>query len=275
MKRTDWLFLCLLALVACNKGKPKILATWVIIPEGNYQLGKQKHWINPSHIAHIHSFTISRYEVTNSEFDSFTKATNYVTLAERRHDALVYKDSLGEFTWFTDSTANWRFPQGIKNCSIEDKMNHPVTCISFVDAMAYCKWKNVRLPTLDEWEVACRAGSKDDHFFGNDFSLIKDYANCWYKKNHLSKDTSDPWVFTSPVGSLRPNQWGLYDVYGNVFELCSNIPPTFKANSNIASARGGSWWCSRYSCNYVNSVDIGRVSKFASFANLGFRVVKK
>lgn len=248
---------------------------WVYIPEGEYALGEKGHAINPHHKKGLKDFAIARYETTNREFLEFVQKTGYKTLAEKRHDALVYRDSLGEFQWYTDTSAFWRFPQGKTNGGIEDKMDHPVTCICFFDALAYCKWKGVRLPTLDEWEVASRAGSESRTFYNGNWDSAKLFANIWHKKNHLAKDNSDPWVFTAPVGKLKPNAWGIYDIYGNVFEFCANAPEKLKSiYPNIASARGGSWWCSRYSCNYINSVDIGKVNKAASFANLGFRVVK-
>ena len=152
-------------------------------------------------------------------------------------------------------------------------MNHPVTCISFRDALAYCNWKKVRLPTLDEWEIACRAGNANTYFWGNEQQKIHQYGNIWRGKNHLAADVSEDFIYTAPVAHYKPNAWNLYDMYGNVFEFCSDRPQKLIDNPTIACARGGSWWCSEKSCNSFNSTDIGRVSKIASFSNLGFRVV--
>jgi sulfatase modifying factor 1 len=76
------------------------------------------------------------------------------------------------------------------------------------------------------------------------------------------------------VGSYKPNPWGLYDMYGNVFEFCAGLPKALEEVPNLGVARGGSWWCSRHSCNYFNSADIGKANVHASFSNQGFRVVR-
>ena len=245
----------------------------VSISSGHWKLGKKGHRINPAHSVKNNPFAIGRYEVTNAEFEKFVKATGYITVAEKDHNAQVYCDSLGEFIWCTDTAASWRFPQGKQFADYTQRLNEPVTCICFDDAIAYCQWAGVRLPTLDEWEIAARAGSRGTWFFGNRFDSIVRYGNCWHARSHYKPDSSDGYPFTAPVGKYLPNDWGLYDMYGNVFEFCADKPAIFASHPEWASARGGSWWCSKYSCNFVNSVDIGRVHRRASFSNLGFRVV--
>lgn len=245
---------------------------FVLVPKGQYAVGKKGHLRNPYRLVKADSFRIAATETTNADFTAFVTATGYITDAERKHDALVYKPGVKEFEWKNDTTAYWRYPNGISEGGIEQKMNHPVTSISYNDAIAYCTWAGVRLPTLEEWEIACRAGTQTDHFFGNNQPSISKYANIWYGKDHLTPDSTDGYIFTSPVASFAPNAWGLYDMYGNVFEFCTGkVSPT--ESNTIAHARGGSWWCSRYACNYFNSYDIGRVSIHASFSNQGFRVV--
>jgi len=246
---------------------------FVRIPGGTYMLGEKGHTVNPLHKVNLQSFYISKYEVTNAEFAAFVQATGYTTIAERAHNAMVFEPPLQEFEWITDSTAYWRFPNGTSRGSIENKMNHPVTCISFTDILAYCKWAGVRLPTLDEWEVASRAGANSRWFFGKTANKIGQYANIWHGDSHKEKDNGDAFMYTSPVGSFAPNAWGLYDMYGNVFEYCSDRTATVSADEQLAMARGGSWWCSTAACGFFNSVDIGRNNKFASFSNQGFRVV--
>lgn len=252
---------------------PKDLGDFVEIPAGTYQVGKQGYLDNYPRKVKLRNFAIAKYETTNDQFDAFVRATDYVTDAERLHNAMVFVPPLKEFTWLQDRTATWRHPNGVKRDSIVGKDNHPVTTISFHDAQAYCKWAGVRLPTLDEWEVACRAGTTTDYFWGSDSNQIGKYANVWHGRDHLKPDRSDGYMYTSPVGSFKPNPWGLYDMYGNVFEFCTGRMPSDKS-PRARHARGGSWWCSRNACCFFNSADVGKVDVSASFSNQGFRVVR-
>jgi sulfatase modifying factor 1 len=246
---------------------------FVFIAKGVYTIGKKGHLLNPLRKVEVNGYSIAKTETTNQQFEKFIAATAYKTDAERMHNAMVFQPGLKEFEWIEDSTAWWRYPNGISRGGIENKMNHPVTCISYKDIVAYCKWAGVRLPSLEEWEIAARAGSQTDYFFGNNINEIGKYANIWHGRNHLTADSSDGYMYTSPVASFAPNPWGLYDMYGNVFEFCTGKLKKSESNT-IAHARGGSWWCSRNACNFFNSYDIGRVSIYASFSNQGFRVVK-
>lgn len=255
---------------------------FVTINGGSFSIGeggwlKENHPINPSRKVELHTFDISKYEVTNEEFSQFVLETGYITLAEKNKNALVFEEGLKEFEWKEDTTASWRFPNGKSKGGIENKMNHPVTCISFIDALEYCKWADVRLPTIEEWEVAARANSYGKYFFADTNLYINMYANIWKGKSHKEVDANERHITTSPTGSYKPNPYGLFDIYGNVFEFCSNLPSALltEGNINIAATRGGSWWCSKSSCGYFNSVDIGKVRKEASFSNNGFRVVRK
>ncbi|MEC5146379.1 SUMF1/EgtB/PvdO family nonheme iron enzyme [Chitinophaga sp. 212800010-3] len=269
-RKASSLLLLILCIHTCLAQSP---CGYVLVPKGTYHIGKKGHLLNPARQVQVDSFYIAACETTNRQFAAFVAATGYVTDAEKKHDALVFVPGLAEFEWNNDSTAYWRYPNGVSQGGIDNKMNHPVTCISYNDAVAYCNWADVRLPTLEEWEIASRAGAVTDYFFGDRKANISPYANIWHGPDHLKADSTDGYMYTSPVASFKPNPWGLYDVYGNVFEFCSGkIKPD--ESTTLAHARGGSWWCSKRSCSFFNSVDIGRVNKRASFSNQGFRVVE-
>jgi len=155
----------------------------------------------------------------------------------------------------------------------------PVESVSWHQAKEFCEMlskktgQDYRLPSEAQWEYACRAGSTARYCFGDDESLLADYA--WYAKN--SEGTMHP------VGKKKPNNWGLYDMHGNVWEWCLDYWHESYGNApNDGSAwqtadegwdrviRGGSW---RDSAEYCRcSYRDGGVPVSRS-GNLGFRVV--
>lgn len=94
--------------------------------------------------------------------------------------------------------------------------NQPVTHVSYNDCVEYCERYNaqypdeppIRLPTSVEWGIACRAESTTEYFFGDDSNKLSEYAV--FGKNQIAN-----------VATCKPNQWGLYDMHGNVYEWTS------------------------------------------------------
>lgn len=245
----------------------------VTIPEGKYQVGAPNHLQNPRRKVHLKSFRIADAETTNEQFERFVKATGYVTDAEKRGYGLVSLEGMADWAWKEVNGADWRSPFGPEGPKAADLPKHPVTQISGADAEAYCKWIGGRLPTLEEWEVAARAGSSSRWPWGDTFDARK--ANTWNGASHEHNTREDGWVYTAPVRSYPPNAWGLYDVIGNVFEYCAGLPRGIMASdpSHLIAGRGGSWWCSDGTCNFFNLEDIGTMDRHGTLANQGFRIV--
>jgi formylglycine-generating enzyme len=245
----------------------------VEVKAGTYQVGSAQTPTSPIRKVRLNAFCIAKFETTNAQFAEFVKATKFVTDAERLGNGMTFTPPLREFQWKKDKSAFWMFPNGKSNGGIEDKMNHPVTCISYRDAEAYCRWAGGRLPTIDEWEVSTRAGTRTDRFFGANIGDIRKFGNVWHLQDHKVLDETDGYGRTSPVGSFEANPMGLYDVYGNVFEFCTGKLPGKKKRPYMGFARGGSWWCSRWTCCSFNSFDIAEANIRSSFSNQGFRIV--
>ncbi len=246
---------------------------FIIVPAGDYRIGAKDAPRNPSRMVTLKSFAIAEAETTNAQFAKFVAATSYVTDAEKRGFGKVSLEGMPDWAWKEVPGANWRRPLGDEGKSWEQLRDHPVTQISGADAEAYCQWLGVRLPTLNEWEVAARAGATTRYPWGEKFDPKN--ANIWNGDSHLKNTREDGHVYTSPVKSYPPNAWGLYDVIGNVFEYCAGQPLDAKKSDEerFICGRGGSWWCSANTCHFYNLVDFGRMDKHGSLANQGFRVV--
>ncbi|MGM0490363.1 MAG: formylglycine-generating enzyme family protein [Planctomycetota bacterium] len=157
--------------------------------------------------------------------------------------------------------------------------DYPAVHVRWEDAKGFCRRlserENVmyRLPTEAEWEYACRGGTTTNYSFGNDISKLSDYA--WFQENTRQVGEKYP----HKVGRKRPNAFGLYDVHGNVWELCEWYDGNDHDNDGRRSIsdsrgvkRGGCWfyWGSlcRSSFRCLGSTTRGNHS-------LGFRVVRE
>jgi formylglycine-generating enzyme required for sulfatase activity len=137
-------------------------------------------------------------EVTNAQFQKFVAATGYLTAVEMD----------GQGAWLTSD--NTRDPSRTWRKLAEMGANLPVTCVTWKDAEAFCRWLSdresriYRLPTDAEWEYACRAGTTTLYYFGNE----PDFAQA---------NVPPDGALTS-VGSHMPNPFGLHDMHGNAHE---------------------------------------------------------
>ncbi len=220
---------------------------FVLIPAGEFYMGSpstekdRENCEGPVHRVKINKpFYICKYEVTQQQYYVVAK----------------YKPS--------------RFKQE----------SQPVENVSWDQADRFCrelskmKGGSYRLPTEAEWEYACRGGSQDMFYFGDDptYSQIEQYA--WYSENSDSA--------THPVGEKKPNSFGLYDMYGNVCEWCGDwyaanyyhhsktVDPHGPYNGKLRVIRGGGWSCS---ARYCRSANRSGLEPYYIRNHIGFRVV--
>jgi formylglycine-generating enzyme required for sulfatase activity len=191
-------------------------------------------------------FWLGKYEITRGQFAAFVRATGYRTDAEKAGRSNGRRK---DGTWENIPGSSWKDPLVFKQTD-----EHPVMNVGLNDARAFCEWatkktgRNVRLPTEAEWEYACRAGTRSRFTFGDSEANVGDYA--WTAANSGFQ--------TQPVGQKRPNFWGLYDMYGNVSEWCSDpmapypsadvVDPVGRSGNWPYCLRGGNWGSEENDC---------------------------
>ena len=201
----------------------------VRIASGRFQYYTSQRWGKNLHrVEFDRPFAISRYELTRGEFEGFVDSTDYRT--EAREDP-KYGCAQAGAIYSTESSRNslrWNRP------GFDQTDNHPVTCVSIRDAIAYAEWLSretghtYRLPSAAEWQYVARAGSsaamlwRDEDFLSREDPTVCRHGN--FRDSSTGDTTiavacSDGAVHTAEVGQFQPNEVGVYDMNGNVAEL--------------------------------------------------------
>ncbi len=215
----------------------------VFIPGGTFTMGSDMFYPEeaPKQACRIDGFFIDETPVTNRQFGEFVAATGHVTFAELAPDPRDYPGMLPAMAhpgsavfkktptpvdtndpsqwWDFVFGANWRHPLG-PDSTIEGMEDHPVVHVAWRDVEAYAKWSGKVLPTEAEWEYAARSGREGSEFAWGDELMPQGriLANFWHGLFPFSNTQEDGWERTSPVRSFAPNDYGVYDMIGNVWE---------------------------------------------------------
>ena len=280
---TGCLFVLLFfGIAACSRGPlPTPPPGMVYIPGGRTQIGSEDGVPHerPVFRARVKSFFMDVSPVTVGEFREFIQATGYVTQAESFGDAAIFNVRTRQ--WELRSGAYWEWPLGPDGLLAPE--DHPVTQVSWNDAVAYAAWANKRLPTEVEWEHAARQGSDGQYAWGD--SLVKDgqyKANVWNGRFPGFNTNADGYATTSPVGAFGATSTGLVDMGGNVWEWTAdwyrsyadrNIE--FQPNSGSEKAqRGGSFLCEPGWCHGYRVSGRSHSTPETALYHVGFRLVK-
>lgn len=262
----------------------------------------------PAHRVSVASFYIGRHETTVGEFKEFVQATGYKTTSELGMDtAMVYIGRKAE----KRSDASWSNPY------YEQNDRHPVVCVSWLDAVAYCNWRSekdglqpcysgsgpsitcnfrangYRLPTEAEWEYAARSGGKQVAYAWGDGAPYRDgkaagntrdeAAHRNWKMKDYWESYDDGYAYSAPACSFAPNELGICDVSGNVYEWCwdwysedyyAHSPadnPTGPATGTLRSCRDAGFVCP-IEAERVVSRGLGKPTLAFSWG--GFRIAR-
>jgi len=245
---------------------------FVWIEDGSFIMGSpvDEEGRKPDEIQHTvtlsKGFYLGKYEVTQGQWESVMNTKPWLDKTRSQLDDIIF----GEMTVISSS-------------------NYPVAYVSWQDAQSFANRLNqqtgsklYRLPTEAEWEYAARAGTSTRWFFGENKSLLGDYA--WYEENTWNIGNKH----AQPIGLKKPNQWGLHDMYGNVWEWCQDkygyygqgekIDPRGPHTGLHHVMRGGSFI---YGAQFISSAHRGSEQLLLSYGfrssyhgGLGFRLLR-
>ena len=250
----------------------------VLIPTGRFQMGSPEHERKKAMAAGSQQSWVERE--TPQRWVGIEKP---IAMGRFPITVAQWRAYVGASGWQAPADFNWAEP-GFRQAD-----DHPVVGVSWNDAVAYAAWlsamtgQRYRLPSEAEWEYACRAGTRTAFSFGD--SISTDLAN--YDGNSSYND-SPRGVYrkgTTPVNQFAPNQWGLYDMHGNVWEWVQDVvhdnydgaPNTGRAWEEGGEAgrrilRGGSWL---YHPRYLRSSLRNGFSATRSNGIIGFRLARE
>lgn len=226
----------------------------------------------PIHEVSVEDFFISRYEITNAQYCTFLNEAENVKVVLMDNNRYVAMDDYNSAILVYEY--EWGIQYNRKNSLWEPANGYdfnPIVFVTWFGAKSFCEWVGGRLPSEEEWEYAAKGGHKSE---GKEYIFAgTHYINnaSWYKENSNG--------VTHQVGTKDPNQLGLYDMSGNVYEWCEDFfityqdkvkPPLKPRNAFNRVIRGGCWKSKREEVTVFHRLN----SPFIAYNYIGFRVCK-
>lgn len=163
----------------------------------------------PAHEVTLSPFKIGKYEVSVAQYDSCVRSGACTP---------AHYDDGKCLAWGGNAFKSVTVPSSFR------KPDYPVVCVSWHQAVAYCRSKGMKLPTEAQWEYAARAGTNTNYYWGDASP----------SKNHCAWNNRP-----DSIGKFKPNRWGLYDMTGNVWEWTNdNYDKNFYAFSESKDPKG-------------------------------------
>jgi sulfatase modifying factor 1 len=274
----------------------------VDIPGGSFVMGTDEEYRypgdgeGPAREITLAPYGIGKRSVTNRQFAAFVDATGHRTEAEVFEWSFVFHlflpddfpDTRGVAAtpwWRQVYGADWAHPAGPQS-NLDDVWDHPVVHVSWNDALAYCRWAGVRLPTEAEFEHAARGGLVQKQFvWGDEFAPGGEtMCNIFEGSFPVENTAEDGYVGTAPVDAFPANGFGLHNMAGNVWEWCSDwfhtefhtsgprTGPQGPPSGEAKVMRGGSYLCHDSYCHRYRVSARSSNTADSATGNLGFRI---
>jgi len=255
-----------------------LVPRFVPIPGASFMMGSDdgNDDERPARSVRVDAFHVSAAPVTVEQYAAFVAQSGHQAPALRTlplvvttHQELQFRELAAPYVWRSGHPPT-------------DRGRHPVTLVTYADAVAYCRWLSgqvgqlVRLPTEAEWECAARGGLEGRRYpWGDDIDASR--------ANFLPEPSLKRHRGTRPVGSYPPNGFGLFDVAGNVWQwvadwygadtyrTSADDNPRGPAHGAFRVLRGGSWVT--HDVDQLRCAHRHKVPPDTYAYSIGFRVV--